>query len=282
MVNFFYLDKNPNKCAKYYCDKHVNKIAIEILQLQCNIIHNNTNLKPPYKKCKNISLELAPYKWANKSKSNYLYLLNLADSLLQEYKFRYDKETHKSEIALNWLKNNIPNHFKLKNRTKLIYTKNINLFNKYIKDDIKCSRFIYVVYKCKKDKWTKRDKPEWISTYYKIVEKERLKYKDKLLENVKIKLPKYYKNNKNIKVKIFHSYLRMKSYLRIIYDNMFGMKWLTYIKQYKNIYDVKISLIDQLSFIHLMECYKISLKLFNINKLNKLNNNSLKFRNKLK
>ena len=25
-VNFFYLDKNPAKCAQYYCDKHVLKI----------------------------------------------------------------------------------------------------------------------------------------------------------------------------------------------------------------------------------------------------------------
>jgi hypothetical protein len=31
MVNFFYLDKDPQKCAEYYCDKHVVKIPIEIL-----------------------------------------------------------------------------------------------------------------------------------------------------------------------------------------------------------------------------------------------------------
>ena len=85
MVNFFYLDKNPKECAKYYCDKHVNKIFIEICQLLCNVLHNNTNLKPPYKKCKNISVTLAPYKWANTSKSNYLYLLNLAKFLFEEY-----------------------------------------------------------------------------------------------------------------------------------------------------------------------------------------------------
>ena len=33
MVNLFYLDKDPKLCAKYYCDKHVNKIMIEILQI---------------------------------------------------------------------------------------------------------------------------------------------------------------------------------------------------------------------------------------------------------
>ena len=33
MVNFFYLDKDPKKCAKYYCNKHILKIPIEIAQI---------------------------------------------------------------------------------------------------------------------------------------------------------------------------------------------------------------------------------------------------------
>ena len=33
MVNLFYIDKDPKLCAQYYCDKHVNKIMIEILQI---------------------------------------------------------------------------------------------------------------------------------------------------------------------------------------------------------------------------------------------------------
>ena len=105
MVNFFFLDLDPKKCSEYYCNKHVNKIFIEICQLLCNVLHYNTNLKPPYKKCKNISKNLAPFKWASESKGNYLYLLELAQNLLNEYKYRYDKENHKSEIVLIWLKN---------------------------------------------------------------------------------------------------------------------------------------------------------------------------------
>ena len=46
--------------------------------------------------------------------------------------------------------------------TKLIYTKNIDLFSKYYKDDIICSRMIYVVYKCKNDKWSKRKKTKLV------------------------------------------------------------------------------------------------------------------------
>jgi len=274
MVNFFFLDKNPKLNAQYYCDKHVNKIMIEICQLLSNVLHNNTNLKPPYKKTTNIPITLAPYKWANYSKGNYIYLLNLSEALLNEYKYRYDKNEHKTEKVIEWLKNNIPNHFKHKKRTKLFYTKNIDLFHKYIKDDVDCFRYIYVNYKCKNDKWTKREKPKWFDIYNKKSNSEKEFYKKKLLENVKIKLPELYKKDKDIKVKRFHSFLR------IIYDNMFGEKWLNYIKKYKNMYNDKEPLMNQLSFVHLHEAYKISKELFNKNKLIELNEKSLKWRGK--
>ena len=100
---FLFLDKNPKLNAQYYCDKHVNKIMIEICQLLSNVLHNNTNLKPPYKKRK-YSNYISPYKWANYSKGNYIYLLNLAEALLNEYKYRYDKNEHKTEKVIEWLK----------------------------------------------------------------------------------------------------------------------------------------------------------------------------------
>ena len=37
MVNFFYLDTNPKKCAQYYCNKHIIKIPIEIAQILSKI-----------------------------------------------------------------------------------------------------------------------------------------------------------------------------------------------------------------------------------------------------
>ena len=276
MVNFFFLDTNPKKCAIYYCDKHVNKIMVEICQLLSNVIHHNTKLKPPYKKTTNIPESLAPYRWANYSKGNYIYLLNVAKALLKEYKYRYDKDEHKTEKVIEWLEKHIPNHFKHKKRTKLFYTNNISIFSKYIKNDVDCFRYIYVIYKCKNDKWTKRGKPVWFDKYLAKSERERQIYKKKILENVKVKLPQKYKSDKDIKVKRFHSFLR------IIYDNMFGERWTKYIKKYKNMYNEKDPLINQLSFPHLKEAYSISNMLMNKDKLIKLNENSLKMRNKIK
>ena len=275
MVNFFYLSSNPRICAQSYCNKHVTKILVECCQLLCQVVSNNTKKKAPYKPTTNISKTLAPYKWINESKANYLYLLNLAEELLKEYKYRYENKEHKSEIVINWLKNNIPNHFKLTKPTKLYYTENIKLFNEYYNNDVICSRYIYVSYKCKTDNWKLRNKPLWFDKYQKNIDKYKNKYTKLLKINVYDKLPNIYRKVKDIKVKSFHCFLR------ICYDNMFGEKWQNYIKKYKKMYDTNKPLIHQLSFIHLKKAFEISNQLFNKNKLIELNNISLKYRHKL-
>ena len=58
MVNLFYLDHDPKKCARYYCDKHVVKIPVEICQILSQIYHELGTKKPPYKRCKGISFNL--------------------------------------------------------------------------------------------------------------------------------------------------------------------------------------------------------------------------------
>ena len=32
-MNIFYLDKDPNVCANYHCDKHVVKMIVEYAQM---------------------------------------------------------------------------------------------------------------------------------------------------------------------------------------------------------------------------------------------------------
>jgi hypothetical protein len=34
-MNIFYLDKDPETCAQYHCDKHVVKMILETAQLLC-------------------------------------------------------------------------------------------------------------------------------------------------------------------------------------------------------------------------------------------------------
>ncbi len=274
MVNFFYLDKDPIKCATFYCDKHVVKILVEILQILSQIHHNIGTKKPPYKKCKAIHSTLAPYQWASHSIGNYKFCINLAKALLNEYKYRYKKDSHKSEKALLWLENNIPNKIKNKNRTKFLLTNNVKIYSEYFKDIILASRYMYVDFKCSNDKWTNREIPEWFIKYDKLLKRKKNILIDKILNNVKYKLPEHTKKY-NIKVRRYHSFLR------ICYDNLFEGNWKIVIKSMGNMFNEKKPLIYQLGYPHLLKVYDISNKLFSINKLIKLNNLSLSYRGKL-
>ena len=273
MVNLFYLDKNPKLCAQYYCDKHVNKIMIEILQILSQIHHNIGDKEPPYKECSAIKPNLAPYVWAMKSKSNYKYCADLAYYLLEEYKFRYQKTEHKCEKAIEWLTENVPISIKGIRRTKFILTDNVSAYQEYF-SDVDASRFVYVDFKCKTDKWSKRDMPKWFDKYLKKSNLEKEKLIDKIMTNVKERLPEFSIKNK-LKVRRFHSFLR------ICYDNMFKDKWDRKIKSYTNMFIVSKPLIHQLGYGHLLKVLEISNSLFDIDIFNKLNYNSLKYRNKL-
>lgn len=273
MVNLFYLDKNPKICATYYCDKHVNKIMIEILQILSQIHHEIGDLIPPYKKCMAIKPNLAPFVWASKSISNYKYCADLAYYLLQEYKFRYKKTSHKCEKPIEWLRNNIPSQIKGKRRTKFILTDNVSAYQNYF-NDVTASRYIYVDFKCKADKWTMRNKPIWFDTYRNKSIREKKSLIEKININVREKLPEISKKHK-LKVRRFHSFLR------ICYDDLFQDKWDRKIKSYKNMFNPKKPLIGQLGYGHLLKVFETTKKLFNIKILNKLNNQSLKFRKKL-
>ena len=273
MVNLFYLDKNPKLCAQYYCDKHVNKIMIEILQILSQIHHEIGDLTPPYKKCMAIKPNLAPFVWASKSISNYRYCADLAYYLLQEYKFRYNKTDHKCEKPIEWLRSNIPEKIHGKRRTKFILTDNVSAYQKYF-NDVTASRYIYVDFKCKTDKWSIREKPLWFDLMLKKSSTEKLKLIEKININVREKLPEFSKKNK-LKVRRFHSFLR------ICYDDLFQDKWDRKIKSYTNMFNSKKPLIHQLGYGHLLKVFETSELIFDLKILNKLNKQSLKFRNKL-
>ena len=144
MVNLFYLDHDPKKCAQYYCDKHVNKIMIEISQILSQIHHKIGTKTPPYKLCSGISDNLAPFKWASTSIGNYNYCAKLAKCLLNEYRHRYGNKEHKCENAINWHLENVPEGIKRKNKTKFLLTENVKIYSKYFKDPVLASRIMYV------------------------------------------------------------------------------------------------------------------------------------------
>jgi len=276
MVNFFYLDKDPKICAQYYCNKHVLKIPIEIAQILSKVhyeFYSNIDFSKIYKNSKVVNNSIGPYQWIIESYDNYIWSCKLGLELINEYKFRYNKDNHKTEIILEYLLNNPPKLLK-KGITKFIGTNKYDMFQFISNNPVICARYNYAEMKCTNDKWLKGySSPDW---FVKIKRSILIKKKiliDKIMYQTKEKLPSLV--SKGDKVFRFHSFLR------ICYDHLFQGKWNVKAKM-MNKYDKNKPLIYQLTFPQLYYTYKISKSLENKKILKKLNIESLRYRNKLK
>ena len=132
---------------------------------------------------------------------------------------------------------------------------------------------MYVDFKCKNDKWTRRNPPDWFSTLQKKYDKKEII--DRIMVNVREKLPEFTKDKKNISVKRFHSFLR------ICYDHLFQGKWDKKILEVPNMFNPKKPLINQLGYAHLLKVLDTSNSLFDEKNILNLNYQSLKFRKKI-
>lgn len=110
-MNIFYLDKNPQICAQYHCDKHVVKMIIEYAQLLstahrlCDGIESRGSSKSGKRQVRvwklddsrENSLYLVAHVnhpsniWTRESIENYLWLWKLFYHLCKEYEKRYNK-----------------------------------------------------------------------------------------------------------------------------------------------------------------------------------------------
>lgn len=100
-MNIFFLDEHPFTAAKYHCDQHVSKMLIESCQILCtarHLVDKDTSLIP-YKKTQ---VDHPSMVWARKSVDNYHWVLTLAQNLLCEYEFRFNKK-HGCEKVVDWL-----------------------------------------------------------------------------------------------------------------------------------------------------------------------------------
>ena len=116
-MNIFYLDNNPEICAKYHVDTHVVKMILEYSQL-LSTAHRvldgteyvDTSSGRAIKRWKivNEKQEDLLYKathinhpsaiWVRKSVGNYIWLHRLLTELCKEYTYRYGK-VHKCESS---------------------------------------------------------------------------------------------------------------------------------------------------------------------------------------
>ena len=157
-MNIFFLDLDPNKCAKMHVDKHAVKMILESTQILCSVHHMIiSDYIPVYKL---IHKNHPCNKWARESLSNYIWLCKLAKALCAEYTYRYGK-IHKCEEYINQLSQNLPT----------IEDKGFTPPAKAMPDNYKEHDVIYsyrnYYFYAKKHihKWKKRSPLEWLDEY---------------------------------------------------------------------------------------------------------------------
>lgn len=114
-MNIFFLSLNPKECAKMYCDQHVNKILLEIVQMLYTAWHVYglpDDWDPPltlkgakgYKKAhENHPMCI----WVRSSENAYRFTTLLGMSLAIEYTRRF-KRCHACSSHILWLHEHVP------------------------------------------------------------------------------------------------------------------------------------------------------------------------------
>lgn len=95
-MNIFVLDADQSACARYHCDRHVNKMILESVQLLCTVL-NERGFQTPYK---STHRQHPCVKWLDQSYDNFLWLTKLAEALNREYRYRYDKDRDHASIGV--------------------------------------------------------------------------------------------------------------------------------------------------------------------------------------
>lgn len=172
-MNIFFLDYHPKTAAKYHCDKHVNKMIIEHLQMMSVALAYH-NLTPARKKDGDL-YKVRGFKnhpctlWVKESKANFFWTWELTWHLCEEFKTRYGKE-HSGKESLKSID--------LKEVSSIYpdagYTSPAQAMPDHCKvqrDPVKAYRNYYNLEKWKFATW-KTEKPKWWAPACSLVTKD--------------------------------------------------------------------------------------------------------------
>jgi len=116
-MNIFFLSLDPETCAKLYCDQHVIKILLEIVQMLYTA-HDPTFIetRAPFNKARTRRGYRATHKnhpmclWVRSSKESYLLATKIGMALALEYNARFHK-VHACSTHVMWLFLHVPQTF---------------------------------------------------------------------------------------------------------------------------------------------------------------------------
>ena len=164
-MNIFVLDLDPQRCARYHCDAHVNKMLTESAQIL------STVLGGPYKP----THEHHPcVKWAGHSIHNLAWLLALGEALGVEFEHRRGKK-HASSMVIAELRMKLLRRYVVSVQRPITFAiampEHLRPAGAFAKPSVAVERYRAYYNKCKQgfwrqgtwvpSTWTKRDVPEW-------------------------------------------------------------------------------------------------------------------------
>ena len=110
-MNIFILSLIHKEIAEFMMDKHVSKILLEAVQMLCTakrILDPNDSHECLYKLAhKNHPVTI----WCRRSKTNFIWVLDLVQHLHNEWRYRYghlETKFHKSYLVSVYLRENMP------------------------------------------------------------------------------------------------------------------------------------------------------------------------------
>lgn len=176
-MNVFFLDRDPQLCAEYHCDKHVVKMIIEYAQLMSTAHRlldgteyiDNSSGRKIKRWLLNDQRENIVYKashvnhpsaiWTRSNRATYSWLYSLWVSCLNEYTYRYDKQ-HACE-KLRFALANTPTNMKDSNWYEPPQAMPDEC--KVKGDSLSAYRQYYIMKKNTFARWTNREIPRWYS-----------------------------------------------------------------------------------------------------------------------
>jgi hypothetical protein len=170
-MNIFVLDKNPEICAKYHCDKHVYNQTTEIARLLSTVLYQksvrdellyDTMLSGDSDNNGDVKF----INWASNA-NNFEWTLKLGMALSTEYSCRFNqvhtaqKVLERVYLVFNSVKDGyfsslVKLHFKIRLANKY------SVINGHDYNAIKSYRNYYIMNKKNLSSYTNCDKPEWL------------------------------------------------------------------------------------------------------------------------
>lgn len=160
MMNVFFLDQDPAKCAKYHFDKHVVKMILEYTQILCTavVLLDGSILADERKKelWGPLYINHPAVIWGRQSIENYQWLYLLLCYLLDEYTYRYEKKHYCEKFRILLKESPI-------NIEKKAFIRPCLLMPEEYKEECPVASYRNYYQRGKRElaKWKKRGPPDW-------------------------------------------------------------------------------------------------------------------------